>query len=645
MTQQHKLKPEDIASMDLAEDTLVKLRKILPEVFAEGDDKPVLDIEKLKIALGGAVDIEADDKTRYSFSWSGKKQAQAEANKPSSATLRPFIDESKDWDSTQNVYIEGDNLEVLKLLQKSYYGQVKMIYIDPPYNTGKDFVYKDNYHDNVKNYLQLTKQIDDEGNKVSTNTDKNGRYHTDWLNMMYPRLKLARNLLKDDGVIFISIDDNEVHNLRKICDEIFGEDNFIAQFIWEKKYTTSNNIDGVSNVHEYVLCFSKNQSYLSKAISRLPYSDEALARYTNPDNDPRGVWMDVSYHGPKTPGERPNLNYPIYHPKTNEEIWPIEKSWAYELINYKKHVEEERLWWGKGLTYKEPRLKKFLAEIEGGLIPKSLLVYKDVGGTSTGRDNLRELFGDQQGALFDNPKPTSLIKKLILIGCRNNELIVDFFSGSGTMAETIMQLNAEDGGIRKYICVQLPEATSKDSEASKAGYPNICEIGKERIRRAGDKILAEWQAKQQTNDLLADNNHPTPPDIGFKVFKLDTSNVKPLDASNLLAEDLTVPGRSALDLFYELVLKQGYSLGYHQTILNIGGTSCYALSNTDGKPFVLAVLDDSVKSNFAIKLLKYALKLVIVKDDCFPSDEVKLNTIATLEQLQGKNNSLQIRVI
>lgn len=657
MTEKYKLQQEDINSMDLNGETLAKLKQILPEVFAEGaDGKPSIDIERLKIALGGAVDVESDNKSRFSFGWSGKKQAQALANQPSTATLRPSIDDSKNWDNTQNVYIEGDNLEVLRLLQKSYYSSIKMIYIDPPYNTGKDFVYKDNFHDNVKNYLQLTGQVDDEGNKISTNTDKSGRYHTDWLNMMYPRLKLARNLLKDDGVIFISIDDNEVHNLRKICDEIFGEDNFVASFIWEKKYTTSNNIDGVSNVHEYVLCFSKNQSCISQAISRLPYSDEALARYTNPDNDSRGAWMDVSYHGPKTPRERPNLSYPIYHPKTNEEILPIEKSWAYEQINYKKHIEEGRLWWGKDFTYKAPRLKKFLSEMEGGLIPKSLLVYKSVGGTSTGRDNLRELFGAEQGALFDNPKPASLLNKLTLIGCSNNDIILDFFSGSATTAHAVMQLNAEDGGKRKYICAQLPEATSPESEAYKAGYKNICEIGKERIRRAGEKVFAEWTEKQQKStqananaELFADdaenNTAQTSLDIGFKVFKLDTSNIKPFDANDMFADDLLVDGCSALDLFYELVLKQGYSLDNRQAVLDIGGTRCYALVHDDNTPFVLAVLDDTVKSNFALELLKYALTLVIVKDACFGTDEIKLNLLATLEQLQSKDNPLQIRII
>lgn len=262
MTEKYKLQQEDINSMDLNGETLAKLKQILPEVFAEGvDGKPSIDIERLKIALGGAVDVESDNKSRFSFNWSGKKQAQALANQPSTATLRPSIDDSKNWDNTQNVYIEGDNLEVLKLLQKSYYGQIKMIYIDPPYNTGKDFVYKDNFHDNVKNYLQLTGQVDDEGNRISTNTDKSGRYHTDWLNMMYPRLKLARNLLKDDGVIFISIDDNEVHNLRKICDEIFGEDNFVGQLIWKRRVSSGMSDNNLSTDHEYVISYSYPMIY------------------------------------------------------------------------------------------------------------------------------------------------------------------------------------------------------------------------------------------------------------------------------------------------------------------------------------------------------------------------------------------------
>jgi adenine-specific DNA-methyltransferase len=600
MTEKYKLQQKDMNSMDLNSDTLAKLKQILPEVFAEGaDGKPSVDVEKLKIALGGAVDVESDNKSRFSFGWSGKKQAQALANQPSTATLRPSIEDSKNWDNTQNVYIEGDNLEVLKLLQKSYYGQIKMIYIDPPYNTGKDFVYKDNFHDNVKNYLQLTGQIDDEGNRISTNTDKSGRYHTDWLNMMYPRLKLARNLLKDDGVIFISIDDNEVHNLRKICDEIFGEDNFVTQVEWQKRYTRSNNTDSFTTVVEHILLYGKNnfRPYL------LERNEEADNRYTNLDNDPRGAWKAMPFLNQATPSQRPNLVYGIENTVTKEIIYPQEKAWRSSKEVYADYLANNQVWWGKDGAAKYPSIKKFLNEARDGMTPINLWEHKFAGNTDDSNREIKNLF---EIKIFDTPKPTLLIKRMLELSCDLGDIILDFFSGSATTAHAVMQLNAGDGGKRKYICVQLPEATAPDSEAYKVGYKNICEIGKERIRRAGEKVLAEWTEKQQKSaqasadaGLFADdaenNTAQTSLDIGFKVFKLDTSNLKPFDTNDMFADGLLVPNRSALDLFYELVLKQGYSLDNRQCVLDIGGTHCYALVHEDDTPFVLAVLDDTVK--------------------------------------------------
>ena len=653
MTEKYKLQQEDMNSMDLNGETLAKLKQILPEVFAEGvDSKPSIDVEKLKIALGGAVDVESDDKTRFSFNWSGKKQAQALANQPSAATLRPSIEDSKNWHNTQNVYIEGDNLEVLKLLQKSYYGQIKMIYIDPPYNTGKDFVYKDNFHDNVKNYLQLTGQVDDEGNRIGTNTDKSGRYHTDWLNMMYPRLKLARNLLKDDGVIFISIDDNEVHNLRKICDEIFGEDNFVGNIAWKK--TSGDNKPSFAFTHDNILIYGRS----SKEISRVALNVEQKKQYKNPDNDIRGEWAETDYRSKWSKDQRPNLYYGITNPYTNEVIFPDTHStssrvWACSYETHCENIANNLLWWGVDGNSLEPKKKRFLDNHKGTNVRS---VWLDAGTNDEASIELRQLLGNDS---FDTPKPVKLLKKILEINCSDLEeesIILDFFSGSATTAHAVMQLNAEDGGKRKYICVQLPEATATDSEAYKAGYKNICEIGKERIRRAGEKVLTEWTEKQQKSaqasadaGLFADDAEnitaQTSLDIGFKVFKLDTSNIKPFDSVDMFADDLLVADRSALDLFYELVLKQGYSLDNHQCVLDIGGTRCYALVHEDNMPFVLAVLDDTVKPNFALELIKYALTLLIVKDACFGTDEIKLNLLATLEQLQSKDNPLQIRII
>ncbi len=678
MTEKYKLQQEDINSMDLNRETLAKLKQILPEVFAEGvEGKPSIDIERLKIALGGAVDVESDNKSRFSFGWSGKKQAQALANQPSTATLRPSIDDSKMWDSTQNVYIEGDNLEVLKLLQKSYYGQIKMIYIDPPYNTGKDFVYKDNFHDNVKNYLQLTGQVDDEGNRISTNTDKSGRYHTDWLNMMYPRLKLARNLLKDDGVIFISIDDNEVHNLRKICDEIFGEDNFIGTVIW--KNATDNNPTQIAVEHEYIIIFAKNTASLSSEwkskvsdvkelllnISQKLSTKHAtknelinaynvwykehknelwpLDRYKYIDFD--GVYTgSQSVHNPGREGYR----YDVIHPITKKPCKQPLMGYRFPKVTLDSLINEGKILFGEDET-KIIELKLYASEYSEKL--NSVIEYDG----RIGSYDLKNLF-EESKRIFTNPKAVKFLSLFFDFILEKNDMILDFFSGSATTAHAVMQLNAEDGGRRKYICVQLPEATTTDIEAHKAGYKNICEIGKERIRRAGEKVLAEWTEKQQKSaqasadaglftDDTENNTAQTSLDIGFKVFKLDTSNLKPFDSVDMFADDLLVADRSALDLFYELVLKQGYSLDNHQCVLDIGGTRCYALVHEDNTPFVLAVLDDTVKPNFALELLKYALTLVIVKDACFGTDEIKLNLLATLEQLQSKDNPLQIRII
>ncbi len=658
MTEKYKLQQEDINSMDLNGDTLAKLKQILPEVFAEGaDGKPSIDIERLKIALGAAVDVESDNKSRFSFGWSGKKQAQALANQPSTATLRPSIDDSKNWDTTQNVYIEGDNLEVLKLLQKSYYGQIKMIYIDPPYNTGKDFVYKDNFHDNVKNYLQLTGQVDDEGNKISTNTDKSGRYHTDWLNMMYPRLKLARNLLKDDGVIFISIDDNEVHNLRKICDEIFGEDNFRNIFI-ARRYDKNLNrqfldsgLQSFNTGFEYIVCYSKGINFNFEPIFKQSSNDRReLIGYW------KGFWNDA---------DRKTMRYDIlgFKPEVGQWKWKEERAliainnYQFYLEYHSVHKTLEEYWLETGCKLEFIRRNTNGSGKNKGVenwIAPTDKILRNTNWTDVFASKKEPLINE----LFDYPKNVDLIKLAVSSGLlsNSNDIILDFFSGSATTAHAVMQLNAEDGGKRKYICVQLPEATSPESEAYKAGYKNICEIGKERIRRAGEKVFAEWTEKQQKSaqasanaGLFADdaenNTAQTSLDIGFKVFKLDTSNLKPFDASDMFADDLLVANRSALDLFYELVLKQGYSLDNCQCLLDIGGTRCYALVHEDNTPFVLAVLDDTVKSNFALELLKYALTLVIVKDDCFGTDEIKLNLLATLEQLQSKDNPLQIRII
>jgi len=433
----------------------------------------------------------------YEFNWEGKELAYKLAQTPSIGTLIPDKESSKNWDDTENLYIEGDNLEVLKLLQKSYFGKVKMIYIDPPYNTGKDFVYHDNFRDNIANYKELTNQT------TRANPETNGRYHTDWLNMMYPRLKLARNLLREDGVIFISIDDNENSNLRKICDEVFGESNYVQEIIWQKKFSPQNDAKYFSLNHENIYCYAKSKDLFSRNL--LPMTDEQKSRYKNLDNDSRGPWTsgDISVsrvtekdiYGIKTPSGRE-----IYPP--NGRSWRVSEEKLNDLI------KDNRIWFGENGD-NVPRIKRFLSEVQNGIVPISLWYHEEVGHTQSAAQNLKKLFNDK--ALFDYPKPVELIKKELLLATDKNDIVLDFFSGASTTAHAVMQLNMEDIGKRKFIMVQLPELTYEKSDAYKSGYKNICEIGKERIRRAGDKIVSENKDKEGIENL----------DIGFKVFKLD----------------------------------------------------------------------------------------------------------------------------
>ena len=493
---------------DIAEENIAKLKEIFPDVFCEGK----VDFEKLQQVLGNYIE---DEDERYNFSWNGKGRSLRLAQSPSMGTLRPCKEESKDWDTTENLYVEGDNLEVLKLLQKSYHGKIKMIYIDPPYNTGHDFVYPDDYTDNMQNYLELTGQVDREGKKITTNPDTNGRFHTDWLNMMYPRLRLARNLLADDGVIFISIDDNEVANLKKLCDEVFGEGNFVGEIVRKTKSMTADNGNGFNLQHEVVVIYAKK----SKNIYLIG-EEKNFSNYSNPDNDPNGDWC-VADPSAKSGGE--STNFGIKNPYTHKIDYPPNgRYWAFSEKTLSKYIVTGRI-----------KFKKEYGENERGFIFKR---YKDNMSITT--EPVNSLFAIENeymnqsstieiksilgGDLFSYPKPISFIKKLVKYS--NADVILDFFSGSATTAHAVMQLNAEDGGNRKFICVQLPEPTDEKSEAYKAGYRNICEIGKERIRRAGEKINAE--IIESNKQIALDEEEKKLVDVGFKVFKLDTSNIK-----------------------------------------------------------------------------------------------------------------------
>ncbi|OPJ62563.1 site-specific DNA-methyltransferase [Clostridium oryzae] len=602
-------------SMDIVKDNILKLKQIFPEVFCE--DK--IDFERLQEVLGEYID---DKEEKYRFEWHGKSKAIRMAQTPSRGTLRPCKAESKNWDTTQNLYIEGDNLEVLKLLQKSYQNKVKMIYIDPPYNTGNDFVYKDDYKDNLQNYLELTGQVDDDGKKISTNSEAGGRYHTNWLNMMYPRLRLAKNLLKDDGVIFISIDDNEVSNLKKVCDEIFGESNFVTKFIWKKRTGSNDSQNGVSVDHEYILAYFRSEKAVFNGVIK------TFENYKNPDNDPRGPWMSDNLTCNKTASQRPNLFYSITDPKTGITYnCNSNRVWAYEKERMERIITEDKVIFprdGKGT----PMYKRHKAEVKSDKKPYSSLVDTQINSVAT-----KELRDTLNAQIFSYPKSVNLLAQLIGQGTNkyNKDIVLDFFSGSSTTAHAIMQLNSQNQGNRKFIMVQLPEPTDETSEAYKAGYKNICEIGKERIRRAGDKIVEENKDKEGIENL----------DIGFKVFKLDTSNIKTWNPDYESLEqrlddivDNFIPDRTEDDVVYEIMLKYGIDLTYPIKTRQVCDKNVYSI----GMGALLICLDNEITLELvnAIVDLKNELKpetcRVVFKDNGFKTDSVKTNTVEILKR-------------
>lgn len=603
----------DGMTMNIEQANVEKLKKVFPEVFADGK----VDFDKLQGLLGHYI---ADDKEKYSFSWKGKADSLRLAQKRSTGTLRPCKEESKNWDTTENLYIEGDNLEVLKLLQSSYLNSIKMIYIDPPYNTGNDFVYTDDFADGIAHYKEVT------GQATKSNPETAGRYHTNWLNMMYPRLKLARNLLTDDGVIFISIDDNEQANLKKLCDEVFGEDNFVACIVWEKRFTRSNNARLFASLTDYILVYRKSSvvDYL-----RAPRTEKSDSIYSNPDNDPRGVWTSVSYVNPATKEQRPNLTYPIINPITGQEVNHPTNAWKYEYERHLIHVKENRLYWGANGENTYPRLKKFLCEVEDGMVPVNLWKREDVGTTDAASKELSILMGAK---IFDFPKPVDLVKFMSqIVASDKDSIILDFFSGSATTAHAVMQLNAEDGGHRRFICVQLPEKTDEQSEAYKAGYKTICEIGKERIRRAGEKIKEENKDKEGIENL----------DIGFKVFKLDSSNLVKWDNTPTTDEEevkkriqqslfYLVEGREDLDLVYEIMLKYGLSLTLPVEERKFDGITAYIINHPDYK--VLVCLAPNINLSAVEEMDKETIGTYIFADRCFADANILSNTEEILKK-------------
>ncbi|MCK9276411.1 MAG: site-specific DNA-methyltransferase [Syntrophales bacterium] len=545
-------------------------------------------------------------------------------------TLRPCVEESKNWDNTENLYIEGDNLDVLKLLQESYLGKVKMIYIDPPYNTGNDFVYRDNFTRDKDEYEEEAGVYDEDGDRLFRNTERNGRFHSDWCNMMYPRLVLARSLLRDDGVICISIDDYEIDNMRKICGEVFGESNFVAQIIWQRKYAVSNDDPGIASMHEYIIVYQKSPVF---ARNLLPRTEKQLVRYRNLDNDPRGDWSSDNYISNKSRYERPTLWYPIIHPKTGEEVWPDENAvWRYSKEKHEQMVRENRLYWGPDNSYERPRIKRFLSEVQQGVVPSTWWAFEEVGHNDEAVKETATILGKK---VFSTPKPVRLLKKILFICSSNDCYVLDFFSGSATTAHAVMQLNAEDGGNRKFIMVQLPEPCPEGSEAAKAGYANICEIGKERIRRAGEKIKADNAGKEGIDDL----------DTGFRVLKLDSTNMRDVYyaageyTQDLIAmmEDNIKDDRNDMDLLYACLLDWGLPLSMPHTKEKIGGFTVHTYNDGD----LIACFDKNISDVVVREIAKHHPLRAVFSDNSFSSSPEK-NNVEEIFKLLAPNTSVRV---
>ena len=675
----------DGMTMNIEQANVEKLREVFPEVFADGK----VDFDKLQGLLGHYI---ADDKEKYSFSWKGKADSLRLAQKRSTGTLRPCKEESKNWDTTENLYIEGDNLEVLKLLQSSYLNSIKMIYIDPPYNTGNDFVYTDDFADGIARYKEVT------GQATKSNPETAGRYHTNWLNMMYPRLKLARNLLTDDGVIFISIDDNEVSNLRKLCDEVFGEDNFVADVIWKRKRGRDNSAKWFSKSHEYLLIFAKKLEEFN--TNYLELNEETKAAYKNPDNDPRGPYRMLGCWARGTQG---GVKYDF---TTKNGQYFTERLWLFSKENLQKLDEEDKLIIHGDNVYR----KMFIFENKGK-IPET--IWDSTSNAANAADEIKKIFG---GIIFDTPKPIPYLIEMLKVATDKESLILDFFSGSATTAHAVMQLNAEDGGNRKFICVQLPEKTDGQSEAYKAGYKTICEIGKERIRRAGERIKDghnrvdiyvsaiddiiknesikfniksyvrevenKWYENEDDPDINVEKVIETIKaiinseddkfadestyekggeklsdlvmrlayevtgltfgvDIGFKVFKLDSSNLVKWDNTPTTDEEevkkriqqslfYLVEGREDLDLVYEIMLKYGLSLTLPVEERKFDGVTAYIINHPDYK--VLICLQPNITLSAVEEMDKETIGTYIFADRCFADANILSNTEEILKK-------------
>ena len=600
-------------TLDAAEGNVAKIAALFPQCVTErkgkdGTAELAIDFDKLRDEL--SKDLLDGAEERYQFTWPDKRAASRLANEPTDKTLRPDIKTSEDFWNTQNLYIEGDNLDVLKVLRENYLGAIKMIYIDPPYNTGNEFVYNDDFTESYEGFLESCKVYDENGNlqfDPKANGESNGRFHTDWLNMIYPRLKVARDLLAEDGVIFISIDEHEIDNLKKVCGEIFGPQNFVGMAIWERAFAPKNDAKYFSDSHDYVAVYAKSLNNF--IIGKLPRTEEANSRYTNPDNDPRGPWTadnltvktySATYDYPiTTPGGR------IVNP-AHGSCWRVSKERFAEM------VADNRVYFGEDGN-NVPRQKRFLSEIQEGMTPTTIWKFKEVGHNQEGRQEVKKLF-DGKG-YFDGPKPTRLLDRILLIAnLDKNDIILDFFSGSATTAHAVMKLNAEDGGKRKFIMVQLPEVTDEKSEARKAGYETICQIGEERIRRAGKRVKEEAGLNGQ--DL----------DTGFRVLKLDSSNMEDVfytpedfDAKNIFTTvDNVKSDRTPLDLLFQVLPELNIELSAKIETQEVNGKKVFFV---DGD-YLIATFDTEVNESTVTEIAKMKPQYFVMRDASAANDNV-----------------------
>ena len=619
----------DTQSADIVAGNIEALRALFPEAFTEGK----IDFEVLKQCLGGAVD---EREEKYGLNWHGKRRARQIALTPSTGTLLPCPEDSVDWDTTQNLMIEGDNLEVLKLLQKSYAGKVKLIFIDPPYNTGKDFVYPDSFEEGIRSYLTITGQTEEGGKKLSSNSETSGRFHTEWLNMIYPRLRVARGLLGEDGAIFITIGDSECANLIHACKDVFGDENFYAHIVWQKKYAVSQDDPGIGSMHDHVIVFSKSSAFKRGLLAR---TEKQTERYKNLDNDPRGPWSPDNYISNKSKDERPTLWYPIKHPKTGEDVWPKESSvWRYSKDQHDRIEAENRLYWGPTQNYDRPRIKKFLNEVQDGVVPSTWWPFVEVGHNDEAQKETAELIGPK---VFSTPKPLRLLRRIIDLATNDGDLLMDFFAGSGSFGHAIYAHNAESGGNRRFILVQLPEPLSPDDSDQRIAAAfcdsidrprNIAELTKERLRRAAAKLKGEH------TDFGGD--------LGFRVFKLASSNIRawepnPSDLEGTLFANTEhlVPSRTEADILTELLLKLGLDLCVPIETKDIAGKSVHSV----GAGALIVCLSDGITretvEGLAQGIIAWWQALapagdtrIVFKDSAFADDVAKTNMAAILNQ-------------